>query len=54
MEKILGLLREELEPEELRFLCAFWTELGYEIICPPPGSPGSLTLFNEPLSYALP
>ena len=39
MEKILGLLREELEPEELRFLCAFWTELGYEIICPPPGSP---------------
>ena len=39
MEKILGLLREELEPEELRFLCAFWTELGYEIVCPPPGSP---------------
>lgn len=38
MEKMLGLLREELEPEELRFLCAFWTELGYEIICPPPGS----------------
>ena len=39
MEKILGLSREELEPEELRFLCAFWTERGYEIICPPPGSP---------------
>ena len=39
MEKIMGLLREEIKPEELRFLCAFWTELGYEIICPPPGSP---------------
>ena len=39
MEKILGVSREEVRPEELRFFCAFWTELGYEVICPPPGSP---------------
>ena len=32
MEKILGVSREEVRPEELRFFCAFWTELGYEVL----------------------